>query len=935
MESRPLHTLPTREVFYALDSQAEGLTSAEAAARLSLFGPNQLRQNPPPPVWRVFLAQVTHSMALVLWISGLVALLAGELAVGIVIWVVVLVNAIFSFWQDYRAQRAMQALRHLLPRYARLIREGEEVQIPSQDVVPGDILVLAEGDSVPADARLIQEYGLRTNNAVLTGEAMASLKTSEPSLRDDLTELEQPNLIFAGATVVSGTGRAAVYATGMLTQFGRIANLTQEVEEPPSPLQQEMKRTTRRISAVAIALGAVVFMIALMEIQMLPFQAFVLGIGVIVATIPEGLTPTLTLTLAIAVQRLAQRGVLVKQLAVMERLGTISVLATDKSGTLTQNQMTIREAWVGGQSYTVTGIGYDPSGSFTPAADLEGPLGELLTAASLCNNSRLNPPTPERRTWTCLGDQTEAALRVMARKAGLDEASTADRLPRMHEIPFDAHRKRMTTIHRQAPGLVAYVKGAPREVLQRSDSIHLPEGVQPLDAARRTEILAATDGYARRSFRVLALARRTLPAQAGGFTAEDIEQHLTFLGLVAMMDPPRREVAGAIEGSKAAGVRWVMVTGDYGLTAESMARRIGMLTTEQPVILTGAELDAMSDREVQRLLRTQEIVFARMAPDHKLRLVAALQAMGEVVAVIGDGVNDAPALRKADVGISMGVSGTDVAKEAADLVITNDDFSSILVALEEGRAIYDNLRKFSTYIFVSNVPQIIPFVLTALTRIPLAMGVLQILAIDLGTDILPALALGMEKPEPDVMSRPARRRRRALLDRPLLARAFLWLGPIEASLCFAGFLLVYLVYGHGALVGLPPVPWLQRFALGPLSMPHTHLLASTVFFAGVITAQAGNVFACRTERGRVRSLGWLSNPYLLLGIAVELLMLVALIYLPIFAGVFGLTPLPWQAWPILLFYAPLLVLMEHMRKRVANWLDRLRRDGAETGGRAR
>ena len=927
MDLRPLHALRPHEVLEALDTHARGLSPSEADARRSLYGANLLAPPPRVPLWRLLLSHITHLMALVLWAAGLLAFFVGYPALGLAIWVVVLINAAFSFWQEYRAQQAMQALSLLLPNYARLLRDNNEVRIPASEVVPGDILVLAEGDNIPADARVVEEFGLRTNNTTLTGEAIPSRKTSDASLRDDLTELEQPNLVFAGTSVVSGTGRAVVYTTGMLTQFGRIARLTQQIHEQPSPLQQEMRRLTRRIALIAVAVGAGVFWVGTLEVGLPRFEAFLLAIGIVVAAVPEGLSATVTLSLAIAVQRLAQRGVLVKKLAMVETLGTISVLATDKSGTLTQNQMTIREVWVAGQRLTVSGVGYEPRGEFTPfpaQSGVRAEIEELLTAAVLCNNARLNPPTPDHPHWTCLGDQTEAALRVLALKGGLDDEDLAQQLPRVHELPFDARRKRMSTLHRSGQGVVAYVKGAPREIVQLCTSILRQGEIVPLDEQARSLILAANDDYARRALRVLALARRSHPPQAGGYSPESVERELTFLGLVAMMDPPRPEVAEAIRCCREAGIRWAMITGDYGLTAESMARRIGMLATSQPMILTGAELDPLSDVELQRLLGEHEIIFARMAPEHKLRLVAAFQALGEVVAVIGDGVNDAPALRKSDVGIVMGVVGTDVAKEAADVIITNDDFGTITTALAEGRAIYDNLRKFTTYIFASNVPEIAPFLLTALTGIPLALNVLQILAIDLGTDQLPALALGMEKPEPDVMKRPPRRRTQPIIDKRLLSRAYLWLGPIEATLCFFAFALTYAAFGYSGLFGLPQLPWLETLGRAKLSLGQVHILASTVFFAGVVTSQIGNAFACRTEKGRVHRLGWLSNRYLLLGIGLELLMLVALIYVPFLAELFELAPLPAHAWPALVLFAPILFVLERIRKGAALWLERLR-----------
>jgi magnesium-transporting ATPase (P-type) len=917
MHSEPIHSLRISDVFRALESAPEGLAPAEAQARLLLYGPNTLREPPAAPHWRKFVGHATHLMALLLLGAGALAFAGERPALGIVIWIVVLVNAAFSFWQEYRAERAVAALKQLLPAYARVIRDGGERLIPAGEVVPGDVLVLAEGDNIPADARVVEEYGLRTNNANLTGEAVPARKIAEASLREGLTEVERPNLIFAGTSVVSGTGRAVVYGTGMLTQFGRIANLTQAVEEGPSPLQQHMLRVTQIVSFAAIGIGAIVSLVGLLDVGIPGIEALTLGVGVIVAAIPEGLLPTVTLSLAMAVQRLAGRGVLVKKLAAVETLGATSVICTDKSGTLTQNQMTVRRVWVGGQRLNISGAGYEPKGEFSPSpagTSVEGDLNFLLGAAMLCNNSRLNPPSPERPQWTCLGDQTEAALRVLALKGGVSEHALDSLYPRVHELPFDARRKRMSTIHRatQVNGSeIAFVKGAPKEVLQLCTHILVHNEVRPLDTATRATIIAANDDYARGALRVLALARRELPARTGAYTVESVEQGLTFLGLAAMMDPPRPEVAEAVKTCRSAGIRMVMITGDYGLTAESVARRVGMFNGAPPLILSGAEVDAMSDAKLQTMLDKQ-VIFARMAPDHKLRLVAAFQARGDVVAVVGDGVNDAPALRKADIGIAMGASGTDVARQAADVIITDDNFAAIAVAVEEGRTVYNNLRRFLTYIFASNVPEIMPFILMALLNIPLALTVTQILAIDLGTDLLPALALGADKPEPDAMRRPPRKRDQPLLDRSLLYRA-IWLGAIETALCYLGFFLVLGdAAGQVSAARLDLLSFAQRLTT-PAGV--LYVTATTMFHAGVVTAQIGNAFACRTEKERVRHMGFFSNRFLLVGIAAELAIILTLIYIPPLAMAFEHYPLPPLYWLVLLAYAPVLYVIEWIRKR--------------------
>ncbi|MGB9672811.1 MAG: cation-translocating P-type ATPase [Anaerolineales bacterium] len=933
MISTPIYSLRVPEVYRALETTPKGLTEEEVAERLSLYGANILSEPPEPPWWQRMIFQFIHPMAVLLWVSGILAILVNELVLGLVIWAVVFVNASFSFWREHRASQAVQALKNLLPTYARVLRNGEEVQVPSSEIVPGDILILAEGDNISADARVVEEYGLRTNNSTITGEALPARRTADPSIREGLSELERPNLVFAGTSVVSGTAKAVVYATGMLTQFGRIANLTQSVPERPSPLQTEIRRLTRRVSIIAFGFAIIIFVVGAFDTQSLVFgeekrliKSFIFALGVLVAAIPEGLPATLTLSLAMAVQRLAQRGVLVKKLAMVETLGNISVICTDKSGTLTQNQMTVREIWVGGSRLKVGGVGYEPKGNITPepkSEEMRASLRLLLEAAQACNNSRLNPPHEGHPLWSALGDQTEAALRVVARKGGIHEEHVHKHYPRIHELPFDARRKRMTTIHRTPTHDIAFVKGAPREILQICTHWQNGNEVLPLDDKTRSEILKTNDDYARNALRVLAFAYRTLPPRSRSFTEEMVERDLTFLGLAAMMDPPRPEVTHAIETCTNAGIRWVMVTGDYGLTAETVARRIGMLRTENPRIITGADLEQLSDFQLQQLLK-QEIIFARMAPEHKLRLVAAFQALGEVVAVTGDGVNDAPALRKADVGVVMGVVGTDVAREAADIILTNDNFSTIVNAIEEGRAVYDNIRKFITYIFSSNVPELLPFLMSAMTRIPLALTVRQILAIDMGTDLLPALALGVEKPEPDVMQRPPRPRGKPIIDRNLLGRAVFWLGLIEAILCYVGF---FLVYGG---VGNIPV-W--KVSLARLNeIPHllheapkeVYLLAVTVFHAGVVMAQIGNLFACRSERLRLRQVGLFTNPLVFVGIIAEIAIIFSLIYIPFLAVIFEHRPLPLWYWPLLFLYAPILYALDRFRKQFVRWWRSLR-----------
>ncbi len=928
MSTTPIFSLRAIDIIKALETSTAGLTNAEVETRLSLYGENILSKQRKEPIWEKLLREFIHPPALVLLVVGFAALLQRDLVLALIIWSIILVNTGFSFWREYRAEQAIEKLREILPSFAHVIREGVESYIPSSNVVPGDILVLAEGDNISADARVVEEYGLRTNNATLTGEAIPARKMADPSYQTGISELDQPNLIFAGTSVASGTGRAVVTATGMSTQFGRIAHLTQSIPEEPTPFQNELNRLSKYTAWIALGIGAIVVTVGYFSLEFPIKEVTLLALGIIVAVIPEGLIATLTLSLAAAVQRLAQRGVLAKKLSTVEKLGQVSVICTDKSGTLTQNQMTVRDIWVARERIKVTGVGYEPVGSFSPEPKghiWENDLLSLLEVACSCNNARINEPSSEHPGWTSLGDQTEAALKVAAMKAGIMEKAVNRILPRIHEIPFDARRKRMTTIHREVNREFAFVKGAPREVLQLCTKILIHSEVVPLTNQLRAEILGVNDDYARGALRVLALARRDLPPRTGAYTTEGVEQDLTFLGLMAMMDPPRPQVQKAVQTCREANIRIVMITGDYGLTAESLARRVGMLTTKNPVILTGAELDGLSDAALQKLL-DQEVLFARMAPEHKMRLVSAFQQRGEVVAVTGDGVNDAPALRKADVGVSMGIVGTDVAKEAADIILTRDDFGAITSAIEEGRGVYDNIRKFITYIFSSNIPEIMPFIVTAsLPLIPLALSVRQILAIDLGTDMFPALALGMEKPEPDVMKRPPRPRSQPLLDTGLLTRSF-WLGLIESALCFAGFLSIFIFSGYADEIGLAflaPLAELVDFTLS-LSFTQATMFAATVYHAGVVTAQVGNALACRSDRTRSSRLGWLSNKYLWFGILIELLGIVGIVYIPFLARIFNHAPLPAWMWIGLGLNALVLYSIEWIRKAIMRGIRNLR-----------
>ncbi|MEN6369148.1 MAG: cation-transporting P-type ATPase [Thermotogota bacterium] len=924
-QSQRFYTLSIPDVYPAAGTSADGLTTAEAQARLAQHGPNAIQTIKGKPLWRKFLANFTHLMALLLWAGGAMAFIGKMPELGWAIWAVVVINAIFSFWQEFRAEKAGDALKKLLPQFARVLRDGQETRIQAEQLVPGDVIVLSEGDHISADARLVEENEMRVDLSTLNGESNPARRTAEASLRDGISVMERPNLVFAGTTVNAGTGKAVVFATGMGTEFGKIARLTQTVGEDLSPLQQEVNRVTKIVTAMAMGIGIALFFLSVFVIRRPMTEGFIFSVGMVVAFVPEGLLPTVTLSLAMGVQRMAKRNALIKKLSSVETLGSCTVICTDKTGTLTQNEMTVREAWVAGRRLTVTGVGYEPVGEFRPtvAGQEVSPedLRELLLAAALCNNAKLVPPS-EGHGWSILGDPTEAALVVAAAKGGVSLTEAVREAPRLRELPFDSVRKRMSTIHPRSGAETAFVKGAPKEVLGLCSSIVVDGRTEPLTDARRAEILAANDGYARGALRVLAIARRTLPARPNGYTVNWVEQDLTFLGLVAMQDPPRPEVAAAVDKCRRAGIRIIMITGDYGLTAESIARRVGIVG-EGVRLVTGSELDEMTDAELVDTLK-QPVIFARSAPEHKLRVVSALKDMGEIVAVTGDGVNDAPALKKAHIGVAMGISGTDVAKEAASMILLDDNFASIVNAIEEGRAVYSNIRKFTTYIFTSNTPEAWPFILQIVANIPLALVVMQVLAVDLGTDLVPALALGAEKPEPGLMDRPPRGPQDRIVDRKLILRAFLWLGSIQTLLCFAGFFYLWWTMGYHDLLHLPR-PDLLPYADRLLTRDGVvYVMATSMFHAGVITTQIGNAYACRTERTSVFKSGFLSNRFLLFGFAFELVLIASMIYIPPLRALFEEGPLPLRYWGFLFLYPPVMFLAEEGRKALVRRVERKR-----------
>lgn len=912
-----IHKLTADEAYRALGTGPAGLTSQQAGENQQKYGKNIIQKQKGKPVILVFLSNFVSLMAILLWVGGIIAFVAQMPELAIAIWLVNVINGVFSFCQEFRASKATEALKKMLPANARVVRDGSEVQIPAEDLVPGDIMLIEEGDKISADARLLSSSDLQVNQSTLNGESNPVRKMHDPFPKDDVGRFEIPNLIFAGTSVASGTARAVVTAVGMETEFGRIAKLTQATKEEKSPLQKELDILTRQISIIAIAIGAAFFAAALLFVKQPFAQAFIFSLGMIVAFIPEGLLPTVTLALAMAVQRMAKEHALVKRLSAVETLGCTTVICSDKTGTLTQNEMTVTHAWLPGQELEVTGLGYAPEGKVLAGgkevtAQSSPDLKMLFAAAALCSNARVVPPNEDNDRYTVLGDPTEACLGVVAQKAGIDMKNQLAETPRIRELPFDSRRKRMSTIHQLPKPVdgcrrIACVKGAPKEVMELCTGV-LKDGTRiDMTEEQRVEIMKANDQYASMGLRVLAVAVRYLgdsdglPAALSAYTPEMIEQKMIFVGLVVMMDPPRPEVADAVAQCRRANIRIIMITGDYGLTAESIAKRIGIVKGEHPRIVTGAELEKLSDEQLKEILK-DEVIFARVAPEQKYQVVTALQELGNVVAVTGDGVNDAPALKKADIGVAMGITGTDVAKEAAEMILTDDNFASIVKAIREGRAVYSNIRKFLLYIFNSNTPEAVPSAAFLFSRggIPLPLTVMQILSIDLGTDMLPALGLGAELPENGIMDRPPRPKKETLLNKKLVGFAFFWYGMMESIISLGGYFFVNMMHGW------PGVP---LAASGPV-----YRQATTIALASIVFCQIGVVQCARTERESIFKIGLTSNRYIVRGILFEIFLIAVIVYVPGVQDVFQTAPLSATDWLYLICCPIPIVALDELRK---------------------
>ncbi|MCC7367066.1 MAG: cation-transporting P-type ATPase [Chloroflexi bacterium] len=852
-----------------------GLTAAEAALRLQRDGPNVLPKPPSPSAWRVLAQQLFHFFALMLWGAAGLALLAGMPQLTVAIVVIVVVNGLFAFAQEHRAERAAEHLRDLLPRSATVIRDGRPGAVDAGDLVVDDLVVLEAGDRISADLEAVEAHALTVDTSTLTGESVpVNVGEGQP--------------LLAGTFVVEGEATAVVTATGGRTRLAGIAHLTRAGQRPPSPLARELHGVVRTVAAMAIGVGVLFFLVALW-LGLPAGSGFLFAIGVTVALVPEGLLPTVTLSLAVGAQRMARRNALVRRLESVETLGSTTFICTDKTGTLTQNEMAVVEVWLPHGTATIEGRGYEPTGLVTVAPQARAPLADAALAAVRCSSGRIvqDPRDPDGR-WQAHGDPMEAALDALARRLGIDADADARAHPADRRFPFDPRRRRMSIL----VGDRLLVKGAPDAVLPR--------------CAHVDGTAAELDALAHRGLRVLAIAARRLSADerqqalAGQLDAEALERRLVLLALVGLQDPPRPGAAAAIAACRQQGIKIAMITGDHPGTARAIAAQVGLLL-DGARVLEGRDLPT-DEAALGALLDRDGVVVSRVAPEEKLRIAKALRARGHVVAMTGDGVNDGPALQAADIGVAMGKRGTDVAREASDLVLLDDDFATIVAAVTQGRATFANIRRFLTYHLTDNVAELTPFVVWAVAGglFPLALGVLQVLCLDVLTDQIPALALGIEPPGADVPKEPPRQQR--LLDGAMLFRVFGVLGPVEALMEMAAFSAVLWAAG-----------WRPG---GELPDALTILSASGAAFAAVVIGQAANVFACRDTRRWPGRLGWTSNRLILVGVGVELALLGLLLYVSPLAALLGQAPPTLLGWGIALLTAPAVLLADLAHKRV-------------------
>ncbi|MCG0276398.1 MAG: calcium-transporting P-type ATPase, PMR1-type [Thermosediminibacteraceae bacterium] len=882
MENKNWYTLQSTEAAEILKTHlSKGLSSEVAQQRLKEYGYNELEAKKGPTLFEMFLNQFKDFLVLILIAASIVSIFVGEVIDSVVIIFIVILNAILGVAQEYKANKALEALKKMAAPEAKVIRDSTVQVIPARELVPGDVVLLEAGNYVPADLRLVESVNLKIDESALTGESVPVEKNAEVVFSGEVPLGDRTNCAFMGTVVTYGRGKGLVVSTGMRTEIGLIAKMLETYQEELTPLQKKLEQTGKVLGIASLVICGVVFTMGLL--RDIPFlEMFMTAISLAVAAIPEGLPAIMTIVLALGLQRMVKRNAIIKKLHAVETLGSTTVICSDKTGTLTQNQMTATKIFTDGQFISITGEGYKPFGEFyindtkiDPKSNQSLEL--LLKIGALCNDSKLEEISQEQENqkgWRIIGDPTEGALVVAAAKAGLLVEELDKKEPRLKEIPFDSDRKLMTTIHPSNGKYVAYVKGAPDVLLSRSAYIFKAGKVMPLGQEDIETIASANKEMASQALRVLALAYRPLDSLPDEPKSDDIEKELVFVGLIGMIDPPRPEAIEAIKVCKQAGIRPVMITGDHRDTAVAIAKELGLIDNESEV-LTGAELDSLTDEEL--LQKSKEVaVYARVSPVHKLRIVDAIRNNGHIVAMTGDGVNDAPALKKADIGVAMGITGTDVAKETADMILVDDNFASIVAAVEEGRVIYSNIRKFIFFLLSCNIAEILIIFLSMLIGLPIPLKPIQLLWINVLTDALPALALGVEKKEPDIMQRPPRKP-----EEPIIDRLMRWQIVIQSIFMTLSVIGVF-------IFALKTTANLEK--------------ARTFAFTTLIFSELLRAYSSRSETYSVFQIGLFTNRFMVLGSLISLGLLLAVIYIPFLRTIFDTTYLNFTEMDIVILF---------------------------------
>jgi Ca2+-transporting ATPase len=901
-----------KEVLSSLDSTLEGLSQQEIKARLEKVGPNELTEKEKISALKIFIGQFKNFLIIILLAATVVSAFIGEWLEAIVIFAIVIACAILGLYQEYKAEKAVEALKKIAALTARVIRKGEEVEVPAREIVPGDIVVLRTGDKVPADCRVIEEMNLRVDEAPLTGESKPVKKSIPPLEKAEIAVADRKNMVYTATVVTYGHGKGIVTSTGMHTEFGKIATMIQEVEEEETPLKKRLDVVGKWLGIFSLIICGVAGTIGIIKGHGI-LEMFIWGVSLAVAAVPEALPAVVTGALSIGVSKMAKKNAIVRKLPAVETLGCTTVICSDKTGTLTKNEMTVRRIYTDGKMVEVTGVGFQPEGEYLVDGNRVNPREDphlllLAKVSTLCNDVYLHKTDSG---WSVIGDPTEGALLVSAIKAGVPYEELRKEIPRIGEVPFESERKRMSTIHPVKGGKVAYVKGAPEIILDLSTHLFRDGKTILLTAEEKQKILKVNEQMASDALRVLGLAYRDLPEDLNEYSPETVEKDLVFVGLQGMIDPPRDEVAVAMKHCEQAGIKAVMITGDHKLTATAVAKELGQLKETEgskPRVLTGVELDRMSDEQLEDVIE-DVVVYARVSPEHKLRIVDAFKKKGEVVAMTGDGINDAPALKRADIGVAMGITGTDVTKEASSMVLADDNFASIVAAVEEGRAIYDNIKKYLVYLISCNIAEILILGGSFFIGLPLPLVAIQILWVNLTTDGLPALALGVDPPDPDIMKHPPRDPQESVFTRRTIAL----MGVMALNITF---IIVPLFYWYLKSGGYYAAGVSAAMKEEILLKGQTLVLAMMVFFELV------NAFNNRSDRHSVFKVGFFKNRWLNWAILSSVVFAVIVIQVPALDSVFHTSVLNSRDWIIVTLGALTILPVVEITKWVMNRMEK-------------